>query len=196
MFCFSTPIFYSLTHTHNLSPSTFFCLMYLLFMSPWPFLLSVLWSFSQRPARADRKRGLLWVWAHRCNVYCPNLRELASKTPSTKSRASEPAEAAGGGRGSKTGPDWVVYLFSAGCGCCQQAERRSEGWRECELYWSDCCKDTTHSSNCALCTSSCSPITHSLCQCRNDLIRQDLVDTFLHLLKFMIQHFLSSNSQL
>lgn len=91
------PFLLTHTHTHMLFPC-FLCPIYLFFLSPWPSFLSTLWSFSQRPARADRKCGLRWVWAHQCSVYCPNLWELTLKT---KSRASELVEFAGEGEEAK-----------------------------------------------------------------------------------------------
>lgn len=111
-----------------------FCLIYLFFPSPWPSFLPILCSFSQC---VDRKRGLRWVSAHQRGVYCPNLRELALKT---KSRASETMEGFTGGRGSKTGPDWVVYLFSVEERGCQQAMWWPGGWGEGWSGLSDWCR--------------------------------------------------------
>lgn len=111
LFCPDLLLFFFLMHIFSFHIS--FCLIYLFFPSPWPSFLPIICSFSHC---VDRKCGLCWVWAHQCGFYCPNLRELALKT---KSRASEMVEGFTGWRGSKTGPDWVVYLFSVEKRGCQ-----------------------------------------------------------------------------
>lgn len=128
------PPFFAFLPMHIFSFHILFCLIYLFFPSPWPSFLPILCSFSQC---VDRKRGLRWVWAHQRGVYCPNLRELALKT---KSRASETMEGFTGGRGSKTGPDWVVYLFSVEERGCQQAMWWPGGWGEGWSGLSDWCR--------------------------------------------------------
>lgn len=125
------------SHTHILFPH-FFCLIYLFFLSPWPSFLSTLWSFSQRIARADRKCGLCWVWAHQCSVYCPNLRELALKT---KSRASEPVEVAGEGEEAKQDQTglYICLVWGVGLPTGSVMMRRV---RRGSSEWCDWCRAT------------------------------------------------------
>lgn len=165
LFCPDLLLFFFLMHIFSFHIS--FCLIYLFFPSPWPSFLPIICSFSHC---VDRKCGLCWVWAHQCGVYCPSLRELALKT---KSRASEMVEGFTGWRGSKTGPDWVVYLFSVEKRGCQH-EICWPGQRgESLLGLSDWCRTAyaayvphhvslTHFHN-----GRCDLIRYSWCHCKH-----------------------------
>ncbi len=112
-FLFFYSLTHSLTHSHILFPH-FFCLIYL--SVSLPVLLSCQSSVLSLSCRQE-----VWPPLGLCSVYCPNLRELASKT---KSRASETLEVAVEGEEAKQDLTGLCICFSVGCGA---AHRRCDG---------------------------------------------------------------------